>query len=93
MINRLKLGFIFFVVLLISGCDLFFDESNSDFDYSPLNYYKAEATPDVDLPEYIAMNIKKEPIYPIDFKKKLKGEVKVSKVPPTLEGKIYDYDS
>lgn len=86
---------IYWVILLstacVPGCTNMLDESKyADFDYDPYNYWKAEPTDSVKVPAHIAKNLKVQPLYQIPDKK-LNGELKVKKVPPTLEGKIADF--
>jgi uncharacterized lipoprotein len=80
------------IMSIMSGCSMFSgDEYASDFDTDSFNYAKAKSSPPAQVPGYIAKNIKKQPLYVIPENKKLNGDLNLSKVPPTLAGKIEEY--
>lgn len=80
-------------ILVISGCTSMFDmASNSKFDPNPFQYWQAQVSEDIQLPVYIASNIDREPLYPVPMDKKLSGELKANKAPPTLADNIKDVD-
>lgn len=98
--NTIKNHILYFLnivaVLSLSCCSTFRGTSQTEdmaqFDYHPHNYWQAKATKDISIPKYVAKNISQTPIYPIPLEKSLNGELQMTKVPPTLMGKIADYD-
>lgn len=80
--------------LVMTGCGSMFETaSKNNFDTNPFKYWQAEVTKQVQLPVYISSNIDHEPLYPIPLEKKLNGEVRANKAPPTLVEKITDLDT
>lgn len=81
------------ILVSLSSCMQMIDESKyAKFDYDPFNYWKAKPVHEnPKIPQAIAQNLKVRPLYPIPYDKKLNGELKMSKVPPTINRKIEEY--